>query len=198
MVGLHLRFGMSREHEDTARSNTSHRPLRTARRCRSNSGNRSAPWSTKLKGQPLQSLIGSGPVAGTVQQHASGFLTSAWQRRRGSQLHLSCQSPQCTAQRNSPWRPHKWRFVQRQVSLRKHPTFTARQHVCFGNAKGKAHVLQSARDEYDGEGGVYIHLHPHPSQAERQKKKISVAQKLPPRLHSDGIYKKEVSVWTCR
>ena len=113
VVGLHLRFGIVSRTRRHRKKQTSHRPLRTARRCRSNSGNRSAPWSTKLKGQPLQSLSGSGPVAGTFQQHASGFFTSTWQRMRGSQLHLSCQSPQCTAQRNSPWRPHAEICAQR-------------------------------------------------------------------------------------
>ena len=104
----------------------------------------STAWTTKLKGQPLQSLSDSGPVAGTVQQHVSGFLTSARQHKRGSQLHLS--------QLNSAWRPRTWRcvhnehdVVQKQVSHCKHPTFIVRQHVCFGSAKENVHVLRSAK-----------------------------------------------------
>ena len=104
----------------------------------------STAWTTKLKGQPLQSLSDRGPVAGTVPQHVSEFLASARQHKRGRQLHLSCQSQQCVAQRNSAYRPRTWRcvhnehdVVQEQVSHCKHPTNTVRQHVCFGSAKEK-------------------------------------------------------------
>ena len=123
-----------------------------------------------------------------------GFLTSARQHKRGSQLHLSCQSQQCTAQRNSAWRPRTWRcvhnehdVVQKQVSHCKHPTFTVRQHVCFGSAKEKSTCYKvqvlSMTAKMDCVS-VYSSSDPDGT----SKKGTSVGHKHPPRSPPEGIY----------